>query len=78
LDIPEPLGNYVTTLHNVDANLMHDIISGRSLTDIFIFVNKTILESYSKRQATVETATYGLVFVAERTCVEQIIDLQIL
>jgi hypothetical protein len=35
------------------------------------------LDWYSKKQATVETATYGSEFVAARTCVEQIIDLRI-
>jgi hypothetical protein len=38
-------------------------------------VNKTPIEWYSKKQATVETATYGSEFVAARVCVEQIIDL---
>ena len=39
-------------------------------------VNKTPLDWYSKKQATVETATYGSEFVAAQTCVEQIIDLR--
>ena len=30
---------------------------------------------YSKKQATSKTATYGAVFVAQRTCIEQVIDL---
>ena len=30
---------------------------------------------YIKKQATVETATYGSEYVAARTCVEQIVDL---
>ena len=34
------------------------------------------MEWYSKKQATVETATYGSEFVAARTCVEQITDLR--
>jgi hypothetical protein len=38
--------------------------------------NKTPLEWYSKKQPTVENATYGTEFVAARTCVEQIIDLR--
>ena len=75
-DAPEPLGNYVTTTHYVDANLMHDILTGRSVTAMLHLVNKTPLDWYSKKQATVETATYGSEFVAARTCVEQIIDLR--
>jgi hypothetical protein len=39
-------------------------------------VNKTPIEWYSKKQATVETATYRAEFVAARPCVEQINDLR--
>jgi hypothetical protein len=39
-------------------------------------VNKTPVELYSKKQATVETAAYGSEFVAARVCTEQIIDLR--
>jgi len=75
-DAPEPLGKHVTLTHYVDANLMHDITTGRSVTACLHFINGTPVEWYSKKQATVETATYGSEFVAARTCVEQIIDLR--
>jgi hypothetical protein len=75
-DAPAPLGKHVTLTHYVDANLMHDLITGRSVTGILHFVNKMPIDWYSKKQATVETATYGSEFVASRTCVEQIIDLR--
>jgi hypothetical protein len=75
-DAPEPLGKFVTLSHYVDANLMHDMVTGRSVTGILHFVNKMPIDWYSKKQATVETATYGSEFVAARTCVEQIIELQ--
>ena len=76
-DAPEPLGNYVTLTHYVDANLMHDVTTGKSVTGILHLINKTPLDWYSKKQPTVETATYGSEFVAACTCVEQIIDLRI-
>jgi hypothetical protein len=75
---PEPLGNLVTLSHYVDANLMHDIATGRSVTGILHLLNKTPIERYSKKQATAETATYGSEFVAARVCVVQIIDLRIM
>jgi Reverse transcriptase (RNA-dependent DNA polymerase) len=75
-DAPEPLGRFVTLTHYVDANLMHDVSTGRSVTGILTLINKTPLDWYSKKQATVETATYGSEFVAARTCVEQIIELR--
>jgi hypothetical protein len=76
IDAPEPLGKYVTLTHYVDANLYHDAITGRSVTGILHMMNKTPIEWYSKKQATVETATYGSEFVAARTCVEQVMDLR--
>ena len=75
-DAPVPKGNLVTLTHYVDANLYHDCLTGRSVTGILHFINATPIDWYSKRQATVETATYGSEFVAARTCVEQVIDLR--
>ena len=75
-DAPKPLGKYVTLTHYVDANLMHDVTTGRSVTGILHLLNKTPIDWYSKKQATVETATYGSEFVAARICVEQIVDLR--
>jgi len=73
---PKPLGNEVVLTHFVDANLYHDMTTGRSVTGILHLVNQTPIDWFSKKQATVETATYGSEFVAARTCVEQIIDLR--
>jgi hypothetical protein len=73
-NLPEPLGKYVTLTTYVDANLYHDMLSGRSVTGILHLINKTPFDWYSKKQATVETATYGLEFVAARHATEQIID----
>ena len=60
----------------MDANLNHCLATGRSVTGSLHFVNHTPIDSYSKRQATVETATYGSEFVASKTATEQIIDLR--
>jgi hypothetical protein len=46
---------------------------GRSVTGILHLVNGTPFDWYSKKQNTVETATYGSEFVAARTAAEQII-----
>ena len=75
-DAPVPLGRPVLTTTYVDANLMHDLLSGKSVTGILHLLNKTPIDWYSKKQATVETATFGSEYVAARTAVEQIIDLR--
>ena len=74
-DIPDPLGKTVTTTTTVDANFNHCLATGRSLTGCLHFVKHTLIDSYSKRQATVETATSE--FVASKTTTEQISDLSL-
>ena len=55
---------------------MHDIATGRSVTGILHMVNKTPIEWFSKKQETVETATYWSKLDAARTCAEKSIDLR--
>ena len=55
----------------MDANLYHDWITGRSVTGVMHLLNKTPIEWFAKKQATVETATYGSEFVAARHATEQ-------
>ena len=71
-DMPDPLGEAVTTTTTMDANLNHCLATVKSLTGCLHFVNKTPVDWYSKKQATVETATYGSEFVAAKTATEQI------
>ena len=66
-DAPEPLGEFVTLTHYVNANLMHDMTTGKSVTGILHLLNQIPIDWYSKKQPSE--------FVAARTCVEQIIDL---
>ena len=75
-DAPPPLGKRVKPSTFVDANLMHDLISGRSVTGCVHMLNKTVIDTYSKLQSTVETATFGSEYVATRTATEQIMDLR--
>jgi len=77
LDAPKPKRKPVTMTLFFDANLYHDLISGKSVTGILHQLNKTPIDWYSKLQSTVETATFGLEYVATRTCTEQVIDLRL-
>jgi hypothetical protein len=74
-DMPQAKGKPVMTTTFVDANLLHDLVTGRSCTGIIPLLNKTPIDWFSKRQNTVESATYGSEFVAARTAVDQIIEL---
>ena len=46
-DAPEPLGKSVTITSHFDANLMHNILSGKACTEILHFFNKTPIDWYS-------------------------------
>ena len=75
-DIPKPLGKRVITTTFLYANLLHDIVTGKSVTAVLHFVNTTPTDWFLKRQASAETAKYGSEFVAAKTATEQIIDLR--
>jgi hypothetical protein len=64
-EIPEPLGKSIVLTTYVDANLYHDMITGRSVMGILHLVNQTPFDWFSKKQPTVET-------VAARTATKQI------
>ena len=76
-DAPEPLGMPVITTHYVDANLNHDVSTGRAVTGIIHCLNQTPVEGYCKRQLTVQTATFGSEMVAARTATEQVMEIRL-
>ena len=55
--------------------LNYCLATRKSLTGCLHFVNKTLADWYSKKQAIVETATYGSEFVVAKTATEQIMDM---
>ena len=75
-DAPKPKGKCVTTTTYKDANLYHDLMTGKACTAVLHFLNQTPIDWYTKKQATVETATYGSEFAAARTAIQQIIGLR--
>ncbi|HSN65751.1 MAG TPA: reverse transcriptase domain-containing protein, partial [Fusibacter sp.] len=75
-DMPPPKGKYIRTTTYVDANLMHCLVTGRSMTGIIHIINQTPIQWFSKRQNNVETATYGSEFMAARQATEQIMDIR--
>ena len=75
-DMPTPRGKAMRTSTYQDANLYHDLVTGRAMSGIIHFVNQTPIISYCKKQKTVETATYGSEFMVARHACEQIMDLR--
>ena len=66
-DAPDHLENKNVTTTFLDANLILDVLTGRSGTAMLNFFNTTPGDSYSKRQATMENATCGSEYVAAKT-----------
>ena len=57
-DMPKPLGKRATSTHYFDANLMHDLLSGKVVTGYIHLLDTAPIMWYAKKQATSETATY--------------------
>ena len=51
-------------------NLYHDKITGRSVTAFLDFVNKTLVDWKTKKQATVENNAYGSEYAGGIICVD--------
>jgi hypothetical protein len=73
---PTPRGKSVVMTSYVDANLYHDMLTGRSVSAVLHFMNGTPIEWFSKKQPTVKTATYGSEFVAAKLVTQQIMGLR--
>ena len=75
-DMPEPRGKPVQISAFVDADHAGDRLTRRSMSGILIFVNRAPIIWHSKKQNTVEAATFGSEFVALRICTDMIKSLR--
>ena len=73
---PQPLGKSIKILAFVDASHAINKVSKRSQTGFVIFINRSPIIWYSKRQNTVEASTFGSEFIAMRICMEYIVSLR--
>ena len=75
-NLPAARGNPVQQLSYVDANLYHDMLSGKAVTALLHMLNQTPIDWFSRKQDTVETATFGSENVAARKGIEQMKDIK--
>lgn len=75
--MPEPLGNPVKIRTYLDADHAGNVVTRRSHTGIMIFVNNALIVQYSKKQNTVESATFGAEMVAMRVARDLTVALRI-
>ena len=72
MNAPPPRGKSVRVTMFVDADFAGDKITRRSRTGILLFVNRAPVSWLSKKQPTIQTATFGAEFTALRTGTEMI------
>jgi hypothetical protein len=75
-DMPILRGKPVRTTTFENANVMQDLTTGRSVTDVLHLVNSTPIDWHCKSQGSTGKATCGSEFVAARLATKQIMDLQ--
>ena len=69
---PEPLSDKeLHVLLFVDASHASDLDTRRSVSSHWLFMGRTLLTAYSKRQNTIESATYGSELVSFRLAVDK-------
>ena len=74
-NIPEPRGKSVNITIFVDASHAQYKRKRRSYTGYVIFVNRSPIVLYSKRQSRVESNTLSSEFISMKKCTETIIAL---
>ena len=74
-DAPKPKGPPVRVTIWVDADHARDKLTCRSVTGILVMINHTVVRTFSKRQTTVESSTYGSELVAARIATDMAVEL---
>ncbi len=73
---PPPKGKTVDTMTFTDANLLHDLLSGKAMAATQHCVNQTPIDATARKQSVVETSTHGSELAVARLGTEQIMDLR--
>ena len=71
-DAPEPLGHPVQTTCYVDSGHAGDVVTRRSRTGVIIFVMRSPIVVYSKKQGSIEASSFGSELTAMKTATELI------
>ena len=74
--MPAPLGASVRITAFVDASHAANKVNRRSHTGFILFINRSPITWYSKRQNTVESSTFSSEFIAMKTCMESVVSLR--
>ena len=77
-DMPTSRGKEMKVTIWVDADHAHDQVTRKSVTGIVVMINGMVYKTVSKRQATVESSTYGSELVASRIAVDIAVEVRYL
>ena len=69
-NMPEPGGLGFTVVAKVDADHASDTVTTRSRTGILVYLNCSLIHWWSKKQASIESSSFGAEFVAMKQCCE--------
>jgi hypothetical protein len=69
-DMPEPRGKQVKMTTFVDSDHAGDKVTRRSRTGVLVYLNRSPIVWYSKKQGSIETSSFGSEFTAMKTAVE--------
>ena len=71
-NIPEARGQGFTMTAYVDSDHVGDVITRCSGTGFLVFLNNAPIHWYSKKQAGIETSSFGSEFLAMKHCTEYV------
>eukprot|EP00957_Ditylum_brightwellii_P108448 8272641-Ditylum_brightwellii.AAC.1 len=66
--MPEPRGQGFTMSAKVDADHVSDTVTRRLHTGFLVFLNCALIYWSSKKQASVESSSFGSEFIAMKQC----------
>ena len=69
-NMPEPRGMGFTIIAKVDADHASDTVTRRSRTGILVYLNCLLIHWWSKKQASIESSSFGAEFIAMKQCCE--------
>ena len=69
-NMPEPRGMGFMIVAKVDADHASDTVTRRSRTGILVYLNCSLIHWWSKKQASIESSSFGAEFIAMKQCCE--------
>ena len=73
--MPKPRGMGFTICTKVDANHASDTVTHHSRTSFLVYINSALVYWWSKKQASIESSSFGSDFIVMKQCCEYVCGL---